>query len=915
MLPGTSRLTTILVIDHHKTKRSWLAKVLAEAAFEVVFAEDAESGFAAAERDRPDGVVVTLTLPRVSGSEFSQRFKDTPRGADTPVVLTSSLFRNMNLDTVAQKRWRADAFLEEPYTAEALVGTLHLKIDEFRTRRAAAPPPPPYPEPSEGSEIDPFDYVKRESVDFDPIEAALAAADVAVEVLETEVEERLGRERDEARRLRSTPETPSRLADLMIEPEGNLDDASVPEILASCFFAKITGLLVVSNRKVAKTVYLKDGCPVHVTGDIRGETLGQLLVNQGVIDEKTLYETLPALGEGKRLGDALIENGALSTTQLYQSLKMQAWEKMLSLFAWHGGAYRIVERAFDPARLTSFEMWPPLLILQGVLRHYDPTDIRLIMSELKDFVLIPRGKPPVTYDELRVPEEVRSLYELVDGRRTVAEAVAESRLGAEKTYQVFYVLLILELFDKIDPGRANPSADLPEAEISFDELVERAIAADLTPAVEGAPAVSAFDEPDLAPISDLAAELEPEFEPELESVPASPPVPEAAPEAASAKDGFDLSDEEEDEEPDEFEIAPPRPAPSPTPRDEVDEAPPAESEADAALAEALDEALDGFLVEIEEDPEGTAEHIHKPSIDEQFLLRGPDRSEEELSLRPLDGDPGDAPAPSTEENDKALLDLILKTYMRLEKASHYDILGVQQSVADHEIREAYTNAVKAFHPDKLQARFTKEIIDKADAIMKRATDAYRTLYDTKRRRLYDKQLAEGGGAAKERSVAMILAAENEFSQGLAAIKQVTWDTAKRHFQKAVDLFPEEGEYYGCLGWAIYNMAELPRADRNAQAKTLFEKAIKLNPRSDRAYYYLGMLLKDNDQFDKAAIMFAQAFRYNKGNIDAKAQLKAIQSLRGRKPSAPAKKSLTAKDVLGKDVKLDTIKKTILKIFW
>ncbi|MCC6159017.1 MAG: response regulator [Deltaproteobacteria bacterium] len=938
----------VLIVDHHKVKRSWLAQILGEAGYETIAVEDAETGRRAVERGRPDAIVVTMTLPRVAGSEFALQIKDTPVGRRVPIILTSSLFKNMSLDRIAMKRWKVDAFLEEPFTPEQLTEALAEQIEAY-SRLEAEPEESDRPAGKTRPAVNPFAASAAED-DFDPIDAALAAADLAAEEIEVFETERIERERGSLHAatparaatptLRTpTPVGPRRIDDLMIEPRGSLDDASVPEILAACFFAKITGLLIVSNRRVAKTVYLRDGCPISVTGEVRSETLGQLLLARGVIDESMLVRTLRAMDEsGVRQGDALVAAGALTPTQLYQSLRMQAWEKMLGLFGWHSGQYLVVERPINDARITTFDMWPPLLILQGVLRHYDPADIREIFNELKDFVLRRRAAPPVDYDDLRFPAEVRALYDLVDGTRTVSEAVRESRFGPDKTFQVFYVLLILELFDKFDPAQTGDEAapQLPETEVSFERLVEQAIAADLGPVFAG---------PDTAEATlDLADMLEPppapsfEFEPEgeiskllSEETPFADdeeldldilddedeePAAKPAPATVGAKgDVFSLDEDEDELDIEIEERKPARPISIDelsrrTPRPGTDDAHAAADEEPLPISDALSKALDGFL-------DDTPSRSELSLGDEtEFIRREDESGEEPIEIESAAIDEASAEA-AMPEADRALLDEILRLYVSVDKATHYEILGIENNAADPQIREAYTRMVKSFHPDKLQDRFNAEVLEKANAVIKRATDAYRTVYDAKRRREYDKQLSEGTSPKKERSVAMILAAENEFSMGLAAMKQAAWDAAKRHFTKAVELFPEEAEYHACLGWSIYNFGDLGRADRIAQAKTLLEKAIALNARSDKAYFFMGMLLKDNDQFDKAAIMFAQAYRYNKNNNDAKIQLKALQALRARRPGGamPPKSSTSTKDILSTDIKLDTVKKAILKIFW
>lgn len=78
----------------------------------------------------------------------------------------------------------------------------------------------------------------------------------------------------------------------------------------------------------------------------------------------------------------------------------------------------------------------------------------------------------------------------------------------------------------------------------------------------------------------------------------------------------------------------------------------------------------------------------------------------------------------------------------VDSRNYYELLGVSQSSSIEEIKQAYREVSKIFHPD---SNFFSEIVeDKAASedveIFQRITQAYQTLIDAEKRRLYDDSL-------------------------------------------------------------------------------------------------------------------------------------------------------------------------------
>lgn len=81
----------VLVIDDSPTCRRVIAHLLEEEADEVIQAEDAESGLAAARHRRPDLVLLDLNLPGRDGFDVIRTLKADPRTAAIPVIFLSAI--------------------------------------------------------------------------------------------------------------------------------------------------------------------------------------------------------------------------------------------------------------------------------------------------------------------------------------------------------------------------------------------------------------------------------------------------------------------------------------------------------------------------------------------------------------------------------------------------------------------------------------------------------------------------------------------------------------------------------------------------------------------------------------------------------------------------------------------------------
>jgi two-component system cell cycle response regulator DivK len=101
----------ILIIEDVDFNRDLLTQLL-EGEFDVIAATDGQAGIATAERERPDLILMDLSLPVIDGWEATRRLKAHPELKATPIIaLTAHAMRG---DEAKARASGCDDFLTKP---------------------------------------------------------------------------------------------------------------------------------------------------------------------------------------------------------------------------------------------------------------------------------------------------------------------------------------------------------------------------------------------------------------------------------------------------------------------------------------------------------------------------------------------------------------------------------------------------------------------------------------------------------------------------------------------------------------------------------------------------------------------------------------------------------------------------------
>ena len=162
--------------------------------------------------------------------------------------------------------------------------------------------------------------------------------------------------------------------------------------------------------------------------------------------------------------------------------------------------------------------------------------------------------------------------------------------------------------------------------------------------------------------------------------------------------------------------------------------------------------------------------------------------------------PRNAPNGANDGEQRARLTAMAE---RVREQSHWEILGVGTDASEEELSSAFARMAERTHPDKVGGT-SSAVKTLAEEVFAHVSRAYETLMDPRMRQEYLLALRRQEREAAELQLGrQALAAELEFQRGEDHLRQRSFSAALSCFGKALELFPEEGEYHAHYGWVLH----------------------------------------------------------------------------------------------------------------
>src|SRR5438094_896529 len=189
------------------------------------------------------------------------------------------------------------------------------------------------------------------------------------------------------------------------------------------------------------------------------------------------------------------------------------------------------------------------------------------------------------------------------------------------------------------------------------------------------------------------------------------------------------------------------------------------------------------------------------------------------------------------------------------KVNYYEVLGVERSASEDEIRDRFRKLARENHPDRYQGP------DKADPErhFQTLTEAVNVLTNPARRKQHDSEISAGGKAA---AADFSQVAKAYLAQGVKAYKEGDVRTAYENFDMAVKHNPQDGKAYHNLALAAARMPSMIK-----QAVQAIETAVQRDPVN---FVYLkdaGMLCRRAGLVAKAERYFEEALQWDPSNLE------------------------------------------------
>ncbi|MCZ6507069.1 MAG: DnaJ domain-containing protein [Acidobacteria bacterium] len=256
----------------------------------------------------------------------------------------------------------------------------------------------------------------------------------------------------------------------------------------------------------------------------------------------------------------------------------------------------------------------------------------------------------------------------------------------------------------------------------------------------------------------------------------------------------------------------------------------------------------------------------KGFLEEKITRRFYDRIAESLERKPIDLEPGEH-----RERLRALLG-------GLGELTFYQLLEVKPGVTEEEIHLAYTELARAVHPSHANRLGMDASRGALELLFERSTEAYLTLNDPDRSRVY--QMATGmhpaaneGPSAEQRRKEQVEQAERLYRVSRGLVLEARYHDAVQTLRQTVKLDPKP-EYYAllaeCLGRNPNWLKEASRA---------YRAAIELAPHDPLLRNELGLVYERAGGGPRAEEQYEAALTLDPESADAQAGLDRLRARR------------------------------------
>jgi curved DNA-binding protein CbpA len=234
-------------------------------------------------------------------------------------------------------------------------------------------------------------------------------------------------------------------------------------------------------------------------------------------------------------------------------------------------------------------------------------------------------------------------------------------------------------------------------------------------------------------------------------------------------------------------------------------------------------------------------------------------------------------APSTGDADAEIRRALEAALPRAREPDLFARLGLPRGASLEEVKAAYLQLVKQFHPDRYASPGLADLQGALRDVLSSMNEAYATLSDRTRRSEYLARSSSGGRAATEAAAA---AARADFQK--AEVARRAGDHARaRLFLEAAVRSDRRPDFLVALAVEILACG---KAEEREKARRHLDEAMK-DPACARAFLVAGQMAREDKDNDRAEKLFRASLRADPRGEEAARELHQIQGLRQSRAEA------------------------------
>jgi hypothetical protein len=231
---------------------------------------------------------------------------------------------------------------------------------------------------------------------------------------------------------------------------GTLKSMLPGDLLQWLSLGQKTGTLLLRNKAVEKKIFFKNGRVISSASNDPREYLGQFLMSHGYLTEPELMKAMEVqMQSGILLGKILVMIDVINETDLHRLMRLKAEEEIYDIFLWQDGEFQFVDDALPTMEMIPLVVDVTGIIMEGTRRVDEWQRIREIIS---DESLIPTIIKPVSEDEVELDEAQQTIVAAIDGRRSIAELVPETRSSSFTVSSTVHSLVREGFVALVDPA-------------------------------------------------------------------------------------------------------------------------------------------------------------------------------------------------------------------------------------------------------------------------------------------------------------------------------------------------------------------------------------------------------------------------------------------------------------------------------